>query len=114
VKNRNPWAKTAMVALTVALGASLAVPPVWAADGISRAGQTTPVSQTSVAKTGMRGPEAARATQSPAAAASASTESKSFFKTGKGIAALVLMVGATAWVIASRKSGDVVHSPGRQ
>jgi hypothetical protein len=103
-----------MVALTVTLGASLAVPPVWAAEGVSHAGQMTPVSQSSVAKAGMRGPEAARATQAPAAAPSASTESKSFFKTGKGIAALVLMVGASAWVIASRKSSDVVHSPGRQ
>lgn len=114
MRNRNPRARTTAVALTLALGASLAVPPAWAAEGVSRAGQMTPVSQSSVAKTGMKGPEAARATQSPAAAASASTESKSFFKTGRGIAALVLMVGATAWVIASRKSGDVVHSPGRQ
>jgi hypothetical protein len=44
----------------------------------------------------------------------AGTEHKPFFKTGKGIAALVLMVGATSWLVISRtSSNDVVHSPGR-
>jgi hypothetical protein len=112
VRNRNPWANTSMVALTVALGASLAVPPVWAADASPRADRIAPLSSASVAKTGMRGPEPARAAQAPAATASASTESKPFFKSTKGAVAIVLMAGVMAYTIHSRTC-CAIHSPSR-
>jgi hypothetical protein len=112
VRNRNPWANTAMVALTVALGASLAVPPVWAADAPPRPDRIAPLSGASVGKTGMRGPEATRAAQAPAPTAAASTESKSFFKSTKGVVAIVLMAGVMAYTIHSRTC-CAIHSPAR-
>jgi hypothetical protein len=54
----------------------------------------------------------AQAAQAPATA-TAPTGEKPFFKTGKGIAALVLTIGATAWLVQSRNSNKVT-SPGRQ
>lgn len=112
MRNRNPWANTAIVALTVALGASLAVPPVWAADATPRPDRIAPLSGASVGKTGMRGPEAPRAAQAPAATASASTESKSFFRSTKGAIAIVMMAGVLAYTIHSRTC-CAIHSPGR-
>jgi len=114
VRHRNPWAQAAMAALAVSLGASLAVPPVWAADGAPRAGRTTPASAAAPATPGANGPEAVRAAQAPTAAATASatTESKPFFKSTKGVAAVVLMAGMMAYTIHSRTC-CAVHSPGR-
>jgi hypothetical protein len=48
------------------------------------------------------------ATQAPAPAAS--SEHKSFFKSGKGIAVLVLFAAGTAWTIASAQDKRI-HSP---
>ena len=45
-----------------------------------------------------------------AAAPAAGTEHKSFFKSGKGIAVILLFVGGTAWTIASAKDKRI-HSP---
>jgi hypothetical protein len=42
-----------------------------------------------------------------------SGDSKSFFRTRKGAATAVLMVGAITWMLVSR-SRDIVHSPGRK
>ncbi len=48
------------------------------------------------------------ATQDPVPAGG--TERKSFFKSGKGIAVILLFVGGTAWTIASAKDKRI-HSP---
>jgi hypothetical protein len=101
-----------MIALTVALGASLVVPPVWAADAAPRAERVAPLSSAAVAPAGMKGPEAPRATQSPAPAPSASTESKPFFKSTKGAIAIVMMAGVMAYTIHSRTC-CAIHSPAR-
>ncbi len=50
----------------------------------------------------------ALATQAPVPAGG--TERKSFFKSGKGIAVILLFVGGTAWTIASAKDKRI-HSP---
>jgi hypothetical protein len=63
------------------------------AEALAQAAQATPAAKTA-----------------PAAAA---TGSEPFFKSPKGIVALVLTIGATAWLIQSRNSNKVT-SPGRQ
>ena len=59
------------------------------------------------------GTENAVALSQDAGAGTSSSESgKSFFKSKKGAAALILVAGAVAWALVSRQQ-DAVHSPAR-
>jgi hypothetical protein len=95
------------------MGLTLAAPPAAAAGAVEPTRQTTLAAGVAarVAATANRSVAIAPTLQLGGAAAG---ESKPFFKTGRGIAALVLMVGASAWLVQSRTSDNVVHSPGRK
>jgi len=114
-RNLSPWARGVAVALAVLMGLTFAAPPA-AVAGTPEAPHNNDMSLATAAAARVAATANHAVTIAPAQGApgAGAGESKSFFKTGKGIAALVLMVGCTAWLIASRKSGDVVHSPGRQ
>jgi len=109
----SPWARGVAAALAVLMGLTLAAPPVAAAGAPESPRQTTLATAAAmrVAATANHAVAIAPA-QEPGGAVAG--ESKSFFKTPTGIAALVLMVGASAWVVVSRTGGDVVHSPGKK
>lgn len=107
----SPWARGVAATLAVLMGLT-AAPPL-AAGTLEPPRQTT-LAAAAATKVAATANQAVAIAPTQDAGGAGAGESKPFFKTGKGIAALVLMVGASAWVIASRKSGDVVHSPGRQ
>jgi hypothetical protein len=50
--------------------------------------------------------------QDVGAGASSSESGKSFFKSKKGAAALILVAGALTWMLVSRQQ-DMIHSPAR-
>jgi hypothetical protein len=96
--------------LTVAVG-SLAAVPAHAGDAFSptllRKAAKGPLAVSAEARLA-RLDASAVAPQTPAPAAAA--EHKSFFKSGKGLAVILLFVGGTAWTIASA-SDKRIHSP---
>jgi hypothetical protein len=98
------------LALTLAVG-SLAAAPAHAGDSFSptlpRKAPLGPLAASAEARLA-RLDTSAVATQ--ASAAPASSEHKSFFKSGKGIAVLVLFAAGTAWTIASAQDKRI-HSP---
>jgi hypothetical protein len=99
-------------ALALVLGLTLVAPPAFAA-GPATAASPRPIADAATAKVeAMPAATLTQATQAPAAAA-APTAEKPFFKTWKGIAALVLTIGVTAWLVQSRVD-NAVHSPGRK
>ncbi|HSD27467.1 MAG TPA: hypothetical protein VLL75_09185 [Vicinamibacteria bacterium] len=100
-------------ALAVVLGLTLVAPPAFAA-GPATAASPHPIAAAATAKVEAL-PAATLAQAAPAAppAVPAETAGKPFFKTTKGIAALVLTIGATAWLVQSRSSNKVT-SPARQ
>jgi hypothetical protein len=95
-------------ALAVVVGLTLVAPPAFAA---VPAPASHPITAAATAKVAAL-PAASLAQAAPAAAPPASAD-KPFFKTPKGVVALVLTAGATAWLIQSRNSNKVT-SPGRQ
>lgn len=111
----NPWVRRVAAALAVLTGFTFAAPPAAVAE-TPELPRNNPMSLATAAATKVAATSNHAVTVAPVqdAAGGGGSESKPFFKTGKGIAALVLMAGATGWVIASRKSGDVVHSPGKK
>lgn len=113
--SRYPSAGARGVAATLAVLLALTVtsPPLAAAGTPQKPRQTT-LAAAAATKAAASSDHAVTIAPTQEAGGAAAGESKPFFKTGKGIAALVLMIGATGWVIASRKSDDVVHSPGRE
>ena len=104
-------AKLLAGALALVVGLTVVAPPAFAA---GPAPDPRPITAAAAAKIEAM-PAAGLAQVAPAAPATApiDTAHKPFFKTGKGIAALVLTIGATAWLIQSRNSNKV-SSPGRQ
>ncbi len=64
-------------------------------------------------RTATRGRTSAVRVAQGAEPSTASASSKPFLKTTKGVAALVLMAGVSAWLVQSRIHNKVV-SPGRQ
>ena len=99
--------------LTVAVG-SLAAAPAHAGDAFSasfpRKASKGPLAASAEARLARLDTSAVTATQATAPAAA--SEHKSFFKSGKGIAVILLFVGGTAWTIASA-SDKRIHSPNR-
>ena len=99
------------LALTLAVG-SLAAAPAHAGNAFSptlpRKAPLGPLAASAEARVA-RLDTSAVATQA-AAAPAASSEHKSFFKSGKGIAVLVLFAAGTAWTIASAQDKRI-HSP---
>lgn len=110
----SPWARGVAAALAVFVGLAVIAPPAAAAERPLLPHKPTSLATAAEARVAASADHAVRIAPVQEAAGGGPGESKPFFKTGKGIAALVLMVGATAWVIASRTGGDVVHSPGRK
>jgi hypothetical protein len=98
------------LALTLALG-SLAAAPADAGNSFSpilpRKAPLGPLAASAEARVA-RLDTSAVATQATATAAS--SEHKPFFKSGKGIAVIVLFVAGTAWTLASA-SDKRIHSP---
>jgi hypothetical protein len=97
--------------LTVAVG-SLAAVPAHAGDAFSptvlRKAGRGPLAASAEARLLRLDASSAVATQATTPAAA--SEHKSFFKSGKGIAVILLFVGGTAWTIASA-SDKRIHSP---
>jgi hypothetical protein len=108
----SPWARGIAAALAVLMGLTFVAPPP-AAAGTPEAPLKTTLATAVDAKVAATANHAVTAAPVQDTAGGGGGESKPFFKTPAGIAALVLMAGATTWLIASRKSSDVVHSPGR-
>jgi hypothetical protein len=99
-------------ALALTLGLTLAAPPAFAV-GPATAASPGPIAAAAAAKVEAL-PVASLAQVAPApAAASAESGDKPFFKTTKGVVALVLTIGATAWLVQSRIDNKV-SSPARQ
>jgi hypothetical protein len=98
-------------ALALVLGLTLAAPTAFAA-GPATAASPRPIAAAAAAKVEAI-PAATLAQAAPPAPATTDAGGKAFFKTPKGVAALVLTVGVAAWLIQSRSS-DKVSSPARQ
>jgi hypothetical protein len=95
------------------MGLTVVAPPALAA-GMPKPLPKTSLRTAAATKVAANLNTAAAIAPAPDSAGGSTSESKPFFKSGKGIAALVLMIGASAWVLQSRLSGsDVVHSPGK-
>ncbi len=103
-----------LVALGLALGVlSLAANPAQAGTPVSptfpRKATSGPLAASAEARVA-RLDTSAVATQGSAPASAPASEHKSFFKSGKGIAVILLFVGGTAWTIASAKDKRI-NSP---
>jgi hypothetical protein len=97
-------------ALALVVGLTLTAPPA-SAEGTEAATAPRPVSAAAAAKVAAF-PAASLAQATPAAPAATTTDSRSFFKTSQGIAALVLMAVGTGLMIHSTQSDrDKVRSP---
>lgn len=103
------WTQGVTAFLAIALAA-----PCWAGEtptplavpSVARPLQAATQARLATADTG-------KATRYAQATGAAASESKPFFKSTKGLAVAVLMVGGVAWVVASRHSDKVVHSPAK-
>lgn len=102
-------ARPVAAALALVVGLTFTAPPA-SAEGPEAAAAPRPVSAAAAAKVAAF-PAASLAQAAPAAPAAPSTD-KSFFRTGPGIAALVLMAVGTGLMIHSTQSDrDKVRSP---
>ena len=97
-------------ALALVVGLTFVAPPAFAG-GTGALVTPRPITAAAIAK--VEALPAAALAQAAQAPATAPTAEKPFFKSGKGIAALVLTIGATAWLVQSRIDNKV-SSPGRQ
>jgi hypothetical protein len=100
-------------ALALIVGLTLVAPPAFAATPGPIAAAAAAKIDTVPAEALAQAAQTTPAAQAAPAAAAAETGNKPFFKSPKGIVALVLTIGATAWLIQSRNSNKVT-SPGRQ
>jgi hypothetical protein len=100
--------------LAVVVGLTLAAPPASAADAgaVTKAPAPSPLATTTAAKLAALAPAPSAFAQAAPAADPAPADNRPFFKTPKGVAALVLMVAGAAYV-AYRipKDNEKVHSP---
>ncbi len=107
------WVRGAALPLALLVGSTLAAPPAGAAEIVApapapEAPAKTPVATAAAAKVAALDSAAlAEATQAPAAEAEAPS---SFFKSPRGVAALVLAVAGVSYVIYSSQH-DRLHSP---
>ena len=109
IRTRRSWARCLSAALALAVG--LVALPSMAAEAPAPP-QSRPLATATAAK--LAGLEPALATAfAQAGPAGTSGESKPFLKTKKGVLAVVMMAGATAWLIQSRIDNKV-SSPGRK
>jgi hypothetical protein len=113
IARRSQWRGAIAGAVLVAVTAALIPVPVWAADG-NPSPNVTPIRASmhdAVAREVARSPalrSARRAQQN-----TSSTESGGFFKSGPGIAALVVMAAGAGYAIYSA-SHDRIHSPAKK
>ena len=108
------WTRPLAGLLAVVVGLTLAAPPASAADAVAvtKAPAPSQLAATTAAKLATLAPAANAFAQTAPAADPVASDSRPFFKTPKGVAALVLMVAGAAYV-AYRipKDNEKVHSP---
>ena len=108
------WTRRVASWLALLLGLTFAAPPCAAGEGmVSQAAPAGVATLRSAADARLATADTSKGVLFAQAGGAATSESKPFFKTTKGVAVAVLMVGGLAWVIASRQSDKVVHSPAR-
>ena len=108
------WTRPLAGLLAVVVGLTLAAPPASAADAVAvtKAPAPSQLAATTAAKLATLAPAARAFAQAPPAVDTGSSDNRPFFKTPKGVAALVLMVAGAGYV-AYRipKDNEKVHSP---
>jgi hypothetical protein len=108
------WTRPLTGLLAVVVGLTLAAPPASAADAVAvtKAPAPSQLAATTAAKLATLAPAPSAFAQTAPAADPVSTDNRPFFKTPKGVAALVLMVAGAGYV-AYRipKDNEKVHSP---
>lgn len=109
----SPWVRGAALLLALLFGLTFAMPPVSAAESVApmpapEKPPQAPVATAAAAKVAaLDSAELAAATQAPAEEAESPS---SFFKSPKGVAALVLAIAGVSYVIYSSQH-DRLHSP---
>lgn len=109
-RNWSPSARSFAGALVFFVSATAAAPPAAAAGAQTPARSATLAAAAEARVAALEPAAVLAATQAPAAPAEGP---EPFLKTPKGVIAVVLMAGVTAWLIQSRISNKV-DSPGRQ
>ena len=108
------WTRPLAGLLAVVVGLTLVAPPVSAADAVAvtKVPVRSPLAAATAAKLAALAPAPAAFAQAAPAADPAPADNRPFFKTPKGVAALVLMVAGAGYV-AYRipKDNEKVHSP---
>ena len=108
------WTRPLAGLLAVVVGLTLAAPPASAADAgaVTKAPKRSPLATATAAKLATLAPAPGAFAQAAPAAEPAPADSRPFFKTPTGIAAIVLMVAGAGYV-AYRipKDNEKVHSP---
>ena len=108
------WTRPLAGLLAVVVGLTLAAPPASAADAVAvtNAPARSPLAAATAAKLAALAPAPAAFAQAAPAANPAPADNRPFFKTTKGVVALVLMVAGAGYV-AYRipKDNEKVHSP---
>lgn len=108
------WTRPVAGLLAVVVGLTLAAPPASAADAVAvtKAPAPSQLATTTAAKLAALAPAPSAFAQTAPAADPAPADNRPFFKTPKGVAALVLMVAGAGYV-AYRipKDNEKVHSP---
>ena len=108
------WTRPVAGLLAVVVGLTLAAPPASAADAVAvtKAPAPSQLATTTAAKLAALAPAPSAFAQTAPAADPAASDNRPFFKTPKGVAALVLMVAGAGYV-AYRipKDNEKVHSP---
>jgi len=110
---RTVSAKTRLCSGILALvGLAIAAPPAWAAEAPGNANPSGPKSLRAATAAKVATLETKAAVGFNQQAGAGASDSGSFFRTKKGVAALILMAGGVTWAVISRKN-DAVHSPAR-
>ena len=108
------WTRPLAGLLAVVVGLTLAAPPASAADAVAvtKAPARSPLAAATAAKLATLAPAPAAFAQAAPGADPAPADNRPFFKTTKGVVALVLMVAGAGYV-AYRipKDNEKVHSP---
>ena len=108
------WTRPLAGLLAVVVGLTLAAPPASAADAVAvtKAPEPSQLAATTAAKLATLAPAPGAFAQAAPAADPAPADNRPFFKTTKGVVALVLMVAGAGYV-AYRipKDNEKVHSP---
>jgi len=108
------WTRPLAGLLAVVVGLTVAAPPASAADAgaVTKAPARSPLAAATAVKLATLAPAPGAFAQTAPAADPAPADNRPFFKTPKGVAALVLMVAGAGYV-AYRipKDNEKVHSP---